>query len=42
MCFFSEEDINKHMKERHEECFVCKRKGIVDALYVSSPPPPDW
>lgn len=42
MCFFSEEDINKHMKERHEECFVCKRKGIMDALCVSSRAPPDW
>lgn len=27
-CFFADEDLAKHMKERHEDCFVCKRAGV--------------
>lgn len=29
-CFFSEDELYAHMRERHEECFVCKRDGVRD------------
>lgn len=28
-CFFSDDELYSHMRERHEDCFVCKRNGIV-------------
>ena len=29
-CFFGDDDLYSHMRERHEECFICKRNGIRD------------
>ena len=29
-CFFSEDELYSHMRERHEECFVCKRNEVKD------------
>ncbi|KLO14194.1 hypothetical protein SCHPADRAFT_826837 [Schizopora paradoxa] len=27
-CFFDDDGLYAHMRERHEECFVCKRAGV--------------
>ncbi|GLB34540.1 putative zinc finger [Lyophyllum shimeji] len=27
-CFFSDDELYVHMRERHEECFICKRNDI--------------
>jgi E3 ubiquitin-protein ligase ZNF598 len=29
-CFFGDDELYAHMRERHEECFVCKRQEIRD------------
>lgn len=29
-CFFSSDELYSHMRERHEECFVCKRDEVRD------------
>ena len=29
-CFFGDDELFSHMRERHEECFICKRQGIRD------------
>ncbi|KAG6831163.1 hypothetical protein H0H87_005988 [Tephrocybe sp. NHM501043] len=29
-CFFSDDELYAHMRERHEECFICKRNEIRD------------
>lgn len=29
-CFFSTDELYPHMRERHEECFVCKRQDVRD------------
>lgn len=29
-CFFSDDELYVHMRERHEECFICKRNEIRD------------
>ena len=29
-CFFGDDELFVHMRERHEECFVCKKAGIRD------------
>ena len=29
-CFFSSDELYPHMRERHEECFVCKRNNVQD------------
>jgi hypothetical protein len=29
-CFFSADELYPHMRERHEECFVCKRAEVRD------------
>ncbi|KAF9058490.1 hypothetical protein BDP27DRAFT_1343518 [Rhodocollybia butyracea] len=36
-CFFSEDEMYAHMRERHEECFVCKRDGVRDVYFASYP-----
>ncbi|KAJ4480963.1 hypothetical protein J3R30DRAFT_3656676 [Lentinula aciculospora] len=36
-CFFSEDELYAHMRERHEECFVCKREGVRDNYFTSYP-----
>ncbi|KIK62672.1 hypothetical protein GYMLUDRAFT_41590 [Collybiopsis luxurians FD-317 M1] len=36
-CFFSEDELYGHMRERHEECFVCKREGVRDVYFASYP-----
>ncbi|KAG5220069.1 E3 ubiquitin-protein ligase [Salix suchowensis] len=28
-CFFSDDELYAHLREHHEECFVCKRNGVV-------------
>ncbi|KAI9574194.1 hypothetical protein HD554DRAFT_2165703 [Boletus coccyginus] len=32
-CFFSEDELFVHMRERHEECFICKRNEIRDQYF---------
>ncbi|KAM5538081.1 hypothetical protein V8D89_008278 [Ganoderma adspersum] len=32
-CFFSDDEIYAHMRERHEECFVCKRNEVKDQYF---------
>ncbi|TDL27318.1 hypothetical protein BD410DRAFT_713852 [Rickenella mellea] len=32
-CFFGDDELFSHMRERHEECFVCKRKGVVHQYF---------
>ncbi|KAF9532795.1 hypothetical protein CPB83DRAFT_784026 [Crepidotus variabilis] len=32
-CFFSDDELYSHMRERHEECFICKRNGIVHQYF---------
>ncbi|KIY70361.1 hypothetical protein CYLTODRAFT_488161 [Cylindrobasidium torrendii FP15055 ss-10] len=32
-CFFSEDELFSHMRERHEECFICKRNGVRDQYF---------
>ena len=27
-CFFGDDELYVHMRERHEECFICKRNGL--------------
>jgi hypothetical protein len=29
-CFFGDDELYAHMRERHEECFVCKRNEVRD------------
>lgn len=29
-CFFSDDELYAHMREKHEECFVCKRNEVKD------------
>jgi len=29
-CFFSDDELYVHMRERHEECFICKRNEVRD------------
>ena len=29
-CFADNDDLYSHMREKHEECFICKRNGTVD------------
>lgn len=28
-CLFGEDELYAHMRERHEECFICKRNGAL-------------
>ncbi|KAK1218754.1 hypothetical protein PQX77_018554 [Marasmius sp. AFHP31] len=36
-CFFSSDELYPHMRERHEECFICKRNGIRDQYFQDYP-----
>lgn len=29
-CFVDDDELFKHMREKHEECFVCKRNEVRD------------
>jgi regulator of replication initiation timing len=29
-CFFADDELFAHMRETHEECFVCKRNDVRD------------
>lgn len=29
-CFFGDDELYKHMRENHEECFICKRNEVRD------------
>lgn len=29
-CFFDDDELFVHMRERHEECFICKRNEVRD------------
>jgi hypothetical protein len=31
-CFPGDDELFSHIREKHEECFVCKRKGILHKL----------
>ncbi|KAF9014196.1 hypothetical protein BDQ17DRAFT_1342259 [Cyathus striatus] len=32
-CFFSGDELYSHMRERHEECFICKRNEVRDQYF---------
>ncbi|KAF8891405.1 hypothetical protein BD779DRAFT_1610673 [Infundibulicybe gibba] len=32
-CFFSSDELFSHMRERHEECFICKRNEVRDQYF---------
>ncbi|KAF8584109.1 hypothetical protein K439DRAFT_1633855 [Ramaria rubella] len=32
-CYFGDDELFAHMRERHEECFLCKRDGIRDQYF---------
>ncbi|KAF8077552.1 hypothetical protein FPV67DRAFT_40 [Lyophyllum atratum] len=32
-CFFSDDELYAHMRERHEECFICKRNEVRDQYF---------
>ncbi|PBK93301.1 hypothetical protein ARMGADRAFT_929972 [Armillaria gallica] len=32
-CFFDGDELFSHMRERHEECFICKRNGVRDQYF---------
>ncbi|KAF9260823.1 hypothetical protein L218DRAFT_1002324 [Marasmius fiardii PR-910] len=32
-CFFSGDELYSHMRERHEECFICKRNDVRDQYF---------
>ncbi|OSX65392.1 hypothetical protein POSPLADRAFT_1134364 [Postia placenta MAD-698-R-SB12] len=32
-CFFSDDELYAHMREKHEECFVCKRHEVKDQYF---------
>ncbi|KAG8732930.1 hypothetical protein FRC11_010023 [Ceratobasidium sp. 423] len=32
-CFFGDDELFKHLRENHEECFVCKRDGVRDQYF---------
>ncbi|KAL6301834.1 hypothetical protein BKA93DRAFT_447316 [Sparassis latifolia] len=32
-CYFSDDELYAHMRERHEECFVCKRNEVTDQYF---------
>ncbi|KZT09676.1 uncharacterized protein LAESUDRAFT_646679 [Laetiporus sulphureus 93-53] len=32
-CFFGDDELYAHMRERHEECFICKRNEIRDQYF---------
>ncbi|KAJ7756065.1 hypothetical protein DFH07DRAFT_1027745 [Mycena maculata] len=32
-CFFGDDELFAHMREAHEECFVCKRAGVRDQYF---------
>ncbi|CAK5276974.1 unnamed protein product [Mycena citricolor] len=36
-CFFSSDELYPHMRETHEECFVCKRNGVRDQYFLNYP-----
>ncbi|KAK7051638.1 hypothetical protein VNI00_004617 [Paramarasmius palmivorus] len=36
-CFFSDDELYSHMRERHEECFLCKRNGVRDQYFQDYP-----
>ncbi|KAI0823569.1 hypothetical protein BC628DRAFT_1420857 [Trametes gibbosa] len=32
-CFFGDDELYAHMREKHEECFVCKRNNVKDQYF---------
>ncbi|EIM89639.1 uncharacterized protein STEHIDRAFT_51279 [Stereum hirsutum FP-91666 SS1] len=32
-CFFGDDELYSHMRERHEECFICKRNEVRDQYF---------
>lgn len=32
-CFFGDDELYAHMRERHEECFICKRNEVRDQYF---------
>ncbi|KDQ16304.1 hypothetical protein BOTBODRAFT_31004 [Botryobasidium botryosum FD-172 SS1] len=32
-CFFSNDELYAHLREKHEDCFICKRDGIRDLYF---------
>ncbi|KAJ7043030.1 hypothetical protein C8F04DRAFT_1218783 [Mycena alexandri] len=36
-CYFGDDELFGHMRETHEECFVCKREGVRDQYFLNYP-----
>ncbi|KAF7292712.1 RING-type domain-containing protein [Mycena indigotica] len=34
-CFFGDDELYRHMREAHEECFICKRNDIRDQYFTN-------
>ncbi|KAF8872122.1 hypothetical protein CPB85DRAFT_1445160 [Mucidula mucida] len=34
-CFFGDDELFSHMRERHEECFLCKRNSVRDQYFLN-------
>ncbi|KAI0371661.1 hypothetical protein BV20DRAFT_1042998 [Pilatotrama ljubarskyi] len=37
-CYFSDDELYTHMREKHEECFICKRNEVKDQYYRPASP----
>ncbi|KAJ7187604.1 hypothetical protein GGX14DRAFT_611193 [Mycena pura] len=34
-CFFGDDELYAHMREAHEECFICKRQNVRDQYFLN-------
>ncbi|KAF7326025.1 RING-type domain-containing protein [Mycena kentingensis (nom. inval.)] len=34
-CFFGDDELYRHMRETHEECFICKRNDVRDQYFMN-------
>ncbi|KAJ7065851.1 hypothetical protein C8F01DRAFT_1126790 [Mycena amicta] len=34
-CFFGDDEMYRHMRETHEECFICKRNDVPDQYFMN-------
>ncbi|KAG9005735.1 hypothetical protein FRB94_001301 [Tulasnella sp. JGI-2019a] len=34
-CFYGDDELYSHLRERHEECFVCKKEGIMHQYFLN-------
>ncbi|KAG8891047.1 hypothetical protein FRB98_000056 [Tulasnella sp. 332] len=34
-CFYGDDELYSHLRERHEECFVCKKQGVMHQYFLN-------